>query len=429
MKGLVISAPASGSGKTTVTLGLIGALRARGLTVQPFKSGPDYIDPAFHRRAAERDSFNLDSWAMGRAQIAHLIARTSDADLAIAEGSMGLFDGVAQRGGCGNGASADIAALTGWPVVLVLDCKGQAQSAGAVALGFREMRRDVELAGVVLNRVASSRHEMLMRHALDPLGIPVLGVLPREAGIELPERHLGLVQAQELAALDSLLAAAAAAARLHLDLDAIIAAAGGGVVAGPFSPLPPPAQRIALAQDEAFSFVYPHLIQGWRTAGAEILPFSPLADQPPDDSAGACWLPGGYPELHAGRLAMAERFRAGLQRFSQTRPVHGECGGYMAMGAGLVDAQGVRHQMAGLLGLETSYEKRRMHLGYRRAQPLAGLYRQPLAGHEFHYATILAQPDEPLAQVTDANGDRVAETGSRRGHATGTFFHLIGEAP
>jgi len=429
MKGLVISAPASGSGKTTVTLGLIGALRARGLTVQPFKSGPDYIDPAFHRRAAGRDSFNLDSWAMGRAQIAHLIARTSDADLAIAEGSMGLFDGVAQRGGCGNGASADIAALTGWPVVLVLDCKGQAQSAGAVALGFREMRRDVELAGVVLNRVASSRHEMLMRHALDPLGIPVLGVLPREAGIELPERHLGLVQAQELAALDSLLAAAAAAARLHLDLDAIIAAAGGGVVAGPFSPLPPPAQRIALAQDEAFSFVYPHLIQGWRTAGAEILPFSPLADQCPDDSAGACWLPGGYPELHAGRLAMAERFRAGLQRFSQTRPVHGECGGYMAMGAGLVDAQGVRHQMAGLLGLETSYEKRRMHLGYRRAQPLAGLYRQPLAGHEFHYATILAQPDEPLAQVTDANGDRVAETGSRRGHATGTFFHLIGEAP
>lgn len=428
-RGLVISAPASGSGKTTVTLGLIAALRARGLVVQPFKSGPDYIDPAFHRAAAGRESFNLDSWAMGRAQIAHLIGAATGADIALAEGSMGLFDGVARAGGCGNGASADIAALTGWPVVLVMDCKGQAQSAGAIALGFREMRRDVRLAGVVLNRVASPRHEALMRHALDALAIPVLGVLPRAAGIELPERHLGLVQAQEHAALDALLLAAGKAAAQHLDLDAIIAAASGGIATQPFSPLPPPAERIALAQDDAFSFAYPHLVAGWRAAGATILPFSPLADQAPDESAGVCWLPGGYPELHAGQLAQAAQFRDGLRRFAETRPVHGECGGYMAMGAGLIDADGTRHRMAGLLGLETSYEKRRMHLGYRRAAPLAGLYQRALAGHEFHYATILAQPDAPLAQVTDANGDTVPETGSRRGHATGTFFHLIGEAP
>ncbi|WP_323033877.1 cobyrinate a,c-diamide synthase [Paracoccus sp. (in: a-proteobacteria)] len=428
-RGLVISAPASGSGKTTVTLGLIAALRARGLVVQPFKSGPDYIDPAFHRAAAGRESFNLDSWAMGRAQIAHLIGAATGADIALAEGSMGLFDGVARAGGCGNGASADIAALTGWPVVLVMDCKGQAQSAGAIALGFREMRRDVRLAGVVLNRVASPRHEALMRHALDALAIPVLGVLPRAAGIELPERHLGLVQAQEHAALDALLLAAGKAAAQHLDLDAIIAAASGGIATQPFSQLPPPAERIALAQDDAFSFVYPHLVAGWRAAGATILPFSPLADQAPDESAGVCWLPGGYPELHAGQLAQAAQFRDGLRRFAETRPVHGECGGYMAMGAGLIDADGTRHRMAGLLGLETSYEKRRMHLGYRRAAPLAGLYQRALAGHEFHYATILAQPDAPLAQVTDANGDTVPETGSRRGHATGTFFHLIGEAP
>lgn len=433
MKGLVISAPASGSGKTTVTLGLIAALRARGLAVQPYKSGPDYIDPAFHRAAAGRESYNLDSWAMGRAQIAHLIGAGAGAgaDIALAEGSMGLFDGVAVPGGCGNGASADIAALTGWPVVLVMDCKGQAQSAGAVALGFRQMRPDVRLAGVVLNRVASARHEALMRHALDPLGIPVLGVLPRAADIELPERHLGLVQAQEHAALEALLARAGEAASRHLDLDAIVAAASGGLAPEPFRPLRPPAMRIALAQDEAFSFIYPHLVAGWRAAGAEILPFSPLADQEPDDSAGACWLPGGYPELHAGRLAAAEHFRAGLLRFAETRPVHGECGGYMAMGAGLVDASEVRHRMAGLLGLETSYEKRRMHLGYRRAEPLAplaGAYAQRLTGHEFHYASILAQPDAALARVTDANGDAVAETGSRRGHATGSFFHLIAES-
>ncbi|SMO75679.1 cobyrinate a,c-diamide synthase [Paracoccus laeviglucosivorans] len=429
MKGLLITAPASGSGKTTVTLGLIAALRARGLVVQPFKSGPDYIDPAFHRAAAGRDSYNLDSWAMGRAQIAHLLGAAADADIALAEGSMGMFDGVATVGGLGNGASADIAALTGWPVVLVLDCKGQAQSAAAVALGFREMRRDVRLAGVVLNRVASPRHETLIRHALDPLGIAVLGVLPREAGIELPERHLGLVQASEHAALDALLERAGQAAARHLDLDAIIAASAGGIAAEPFLPLPPPGQRIALAQDDAFSFVYPHLIAGWRAAGADILPFSPLADQGPDDSAHVCWLPGGYPELHAGRLAAAGHFRAELRRFARTRPVHGECGGYMAMGAGLVDAAGQRHEMAGLLGLETSYEKRRMHLGYRRATPHGGLFGGPLTGHEFHYATILSQPDDRLARVTDANGDAVAETGSRRGHATGTFFHLIGEAP
>ena len=429
MKGILVSAPASGSGKTTVTLGLIAALRARGLAVQPFKSGPDYIDPAFHRAAAGRESYNLDSWAMGRAQIAHLIGSAGDADIAVAEGSMGLFDGVARAGGCGNGASADLAALTGWPVLLVIDAKGQAQSAAAVALGFRQMRADVALAGVVLNRVASPRHEALMRLAFDALAIPVLGVLPREAGIELPERHLGLVQAREHAGLQALLDRAGAAAMRHLDLDAIIAAARGGIAAEPFRPLPPPAERIALAQDDAFSFVYPHLIAGWRAAGATVLPFSPLADQAPDDSAGACWLPGGYPELHAGRLASARQFREGLRRFAQTRPVHGECGGYMAMGAGLVDAQGTRHEMAGLLGLETSYEKRRMHLGYRRAEPIAGLYSQPLAGHEFHYATILAQPDAALARVTDANGDAVPETGSRRGHASGTFFHLIGEAP
>lgn len=429
MRGLVVSAPASGSGKTTVTLGLIAALRARGMAVQPFKSGPDYIDPAFHHAAAGRDSFNLDSWAMGRDQIAHLLGAAEDADIALAEGSMGLFDGVATVGGLGNGASADIAALTGWPVLLVIDARGQAQSAAAVALGFREMRPDVALAGVVLNRVASARHEALMRLAFDALAIPVLGVLPREAGIELPERHLGLVQAQEHGALEAFLTAAGAAASRHLDLDGIVAAARGGIPRRPFAALPPPAERIALAQDDAFSFVYPHLIAGWRAAGATILPFSPLADQAPDDSAGACWLPGGYPELHAGRLASATQFRDGLRRFAKTRPVHGECGGYMAMGAGLVDAQGTRHEMAGLLGLETSYEKRRMHLGYRRAQPLAGLYRQQLTGHEFHYATILSQPDAPLARVTDANGAAVAETGSHRGHATGTFFHLIGEAP
>ena len=431
--GLMISAPASGTGKTTLMLGLLNALARRGVSVQPFKSGPDYIDPGFHRAAAGRASFNLDSWAMGSGMLGGLLGTAEGADLALAEGSMGLFDGVAKPGETGHGASADISVMTGWPVILMLDVSGQAQSAAATALGFRTMRPDVTLAGVVLNKVASPRHEMLLRLGMEAVGVPVLGALPRRGAVELPERHLGLVQAEEQPKLMSLLDAAGEFVAEHIDLDALLAAAGAtstptGVAQMP----PPPGQRIALARDAAFSFVYPHLLDNWRAAGSEILPFSPLADQAPDKSADICWLPGGYPELHAGPLAASETFRNGLKSFGETRPVHGECGGYMAMGAGLVDKAGNRHQMAGLLGLVTSYEKRKMHLGYRLATLQAPLPGQPegtrLRGHEFHYSTILSQPDAPLAHVVDANGADVPETGSRRGHATGTFFHLIAGA-
>ena len=431
--GLLISAPASGTGKTTLMLGLLRALSARGMAVQPFKSGPDYIDPGFHHAASGRASVNLDSWAMAPGLIGGLLGYAADADLVLAEGSMGLFDGVATPGATGTGASADIAALTGWPVVLVLDVSGQAQSAAAVARGFATMRPDVTLAGVVLNRVASPRHEALLRAGIANAGIEVLGALPRLKSIEMPERHLGLVQAEEHGALDSILAAAGDFVAENLDLDRIITVARPTQTpqADSHRP-PPPGQRIALARDAAFSFVYPHLMDGWCAQGAEVLPFSPLADQAPDDSADICWLPGGYPELHAGQLAAAETFRTGLQRFAETRPVHGECGGYMAMGAGLVAKDGTRHRMAGLLGLETSYAKRKMHLGYRQAAldfPLPGFANGAmLNGHEFHYSTILSQPDTPLALVTDANGAAVPETGSRRGNATGTFFHLIAEA-
>lgn len=436
--GLVIAAPASGSGKTTVTLGLIAALRARGCIVQPFKCGPDYIDPAFHAAAAGRDSCNLDSWAMPAGTIAALAAQAGDADLAIAEGAMGLFDGVLHPGEAGNGASADIARLLGWPVVVVLDAGGQAQTAAAVALGLARFRPGVAVAGVILNRVASARHESMLRAGFRETGLPVLGAIPRATELALPSRHLGLVQAEETDTLGAFLAKAAALVADAVDLAALraLARAGAPPEAAPVR-IRPPGTRIALARDRAFSFVYPHLLAAWRAAGATILPFSPLADEAPDPSADCCWLPGGYPELHAGRLAAAATFRSRLAEFAATRPVHGECGGYMAMGAGLIDAEGRRHAMAGLLGLETSFAARRMHLGYRSAVLGAAIPGLPagsrLRGHEFHYATILAQPDAPLAQVTDAAGQPVAETGSHRrlaggGCASGTFFHLIGEA-
>jgi cobyrinic acid a,c-diamide synthase len=434
-RGLVISAPSSGAGKTTLTLALARAYCDRGLKVQCFKNGPDYIDPAFHTAATGRASVNIDSWAMERDTIERLVARARDADLVLAEGSMGLFDGVATRGMCGTGASADIAEMMGWPVLLVLDPSGQAQTAAAVAVGLRDFRPGLRLAGVVLNRVASSRHEDLVRQAMANSGITVLGALPRHAPIAMPERHLGLVQAEEQGRLDDLIAVAARLIAERIDLDTLLRLAewdwspqGGSSVAI----AAPPGQRIALARDAAFSFVYPHLLEGWRAAGAEIIPFSPLADEAPDADADVCWLPGGYPELHAGRLAANDRFREALGAFAVARPVHGECGGYMALGMGLVDAQGTRHRMTGLLGLETSFAKRRLHLGYRVADltaPVPGHTQgSRLRGHEFHYASILAQPDAPLATVRDANGAGVAETGSYRGRVSGTFFHLIAEA-
>jgi len=429
--GLMISAPASGTGKTTVMLGVLRALRDAGLAVQPFKSGPDYIDPAFHRAASGREAYNLDSWAMGGDLMDAIAGQAAQADIVLAEGSMGLFDGVAKPGASGHGASAELAQRMGWPVVLVVDVSGQAQSAAAVALGFARYWPDLPFAGVILNRVASPRHERLVRLGMEAAGLPVLGALPRRGDLVLPERHLGLVQAVEHPDLERAISGYATFLRDHVDLDALVQCARAGRNYGT-APLPkPPAQRIALARDAAFSFTYPHLLEGWRRAGAEVIPFSPLADEAPDRDADLVWLPGGYPELHAGRLAAATRFREGLGEHARTRPVHGECGGYMALGEALIDKEGVRHQMAGLLGLVTSYAQRKMHLGYRRAElrlPMPGFAPGAgLRGHEFHYSTILAQPDAPLAQVRDAQGEIVPETGSCKGHVSGTFFHLIAE--
>ncbi|MCA0406209.1 MAG: cobyrinate a,c-diamide synthase [Proteobacteria bacterium] len=428
--GLVISAPASGTGKTTLTLGLLAAWRAAGVRVHPFKNGPDYIDPAFHKAASGVASVNLDSWAMPPALLEALAGEAQGADLILSEGSMGLFDGVVRPGASGMGASAELSKRFGWPVVLVLDVSGQAQSAAAIAHGFKTLDPALPFAGVILNKVASPRHEALVRAGMEGAGIRVFGALPKREAIALPSRHLGLVQAEERTDLPELLEDLAAFVVSHVDLPALRHAAGG--CARPDAkayPIIPPGQRIALARDAAFSFVYPHLMQGWRAAGAEILPFSALNDEAPDASADVCWLPGGYPELHAGRLAGNARFLGGLRRFAEAHPVHGECGGYMALGEALIDASGARHAMAGLLGLVTSFAKRKMHLGYRRATlavPMPGFGAGTrLRGHEFHYASILEAPDSPLAEVVDASGELLSECGSVRGKVTGTFFHLV----
>jgi cobyrinic acid a,c-diamide synthase len=432
--GLMITAPASGTGKTTVMLGLLRALANKGMTVQPFKSGPDYIDPAFHLAAAHRSSFNLDTWSMNAGMVGQIAKCADTADIVIAEGSMGLYDGVATSGESGRGTTAELAMRMGWPVVLVIDAGGQAQSAAAVALGFKQYAPDLPFAGVILNRVASPRHERLIRLGMEKINLPVLGVLPRRGDLALPERHLGLVQAIEHPDLEAAVANYAEFIAEHVDLDAIVAAARASTAtaAENGTAFSPPAQRIAIARDEAFSFTYPHVLESWRMAGAEVMPFSPLADEPPDSQADLVWLPGGYPELHAGRLSAAAKFQAGLKRHAETRPVHGECGGYMALGQTLIDKDGTRHKMVGLLGLVTSYEKRKFHLGYRLAklkQPMLGFdIGRQLRGHEYHYSTIIDQPDAALADVFDADGNLVPETGSWAGNVTGTFFHHIAEA-
>jgi cobyrinic acid a,c-diamide synthase len=431
--GIVIASPRSGAGKTTVTLGLLRALNLCGLKVQPFKCGPDYIDPAFHTAAANRPSINLDSWAMRRETIDALVrGHAADADLAVCEGLMGLFDGATMSGACGTGASADLAALTGWPVILVLDVSGQSQTAAAVALGCARYRADVEVAGVILNRVGSERHRRLVSEAIESLGLAILGALPRRENVVLPERHLGLVQAEESADLTQKLDALGGFLAQHVDLNAIRRIAGlGREFAISRSPrlLAPPGQRIAVARDAAFSFVYEHLLSAWRASGAEIIPFSPLADEPPCLSSDVVWLPGGYPELHAGTLSHAYAFMAGLRSAAAEKLIHGECGGFMVLGNGLEAADGQRYAMAGLLGLETSFLKRRLHLGYRkavlRADCTIGKTGTTILGHEFHYASILANSDEPLADIVGADGYKVGDKGARRGGVSGTFFHMI----
>ncbi|UFN49451.1 cobyrinate a,c-diamide synthase [Roseomonas sp. OT10] len=431
--GLIVAAPRSGSGKTTVTLALLAALRRRGMAVRAAKSGPDYIDPAFHAAATGREGGNLDSWAMPPGMLDQRLAEAAEgAELLVVEASMGLFDGVGEAPH--RGCAADLAARWGLPVLLVLDVSGQSQSAAAVARGFATHEPGVRVAGVVLNRVASERHHAQAARALEAVGLPVLGALPREAGIAVPERHLGLVQAAELPELAALLDRLADLGEAHLGLEAVRALAAplpppagtGGV------PLPPPGQRIALARDAAFGFAYPHVLAGWRSAGAEIHPFSPLADEAPPEACDACWLPGGYPELHAGRLAAAARFRDGMRRFAASRPVHGECGGFMVLGEGLEDAAGGRHAMLGLLGHATSFARRRMNLGYRVARLLAagplGGAGTVLRGHEFHYARVTDPgSDSPLATLSDAAGRDLGPGGGWRGRVSGSFFHAIAQ--
>lgn len=424
-KGFVLAAPHSGSGKTTLSIGLMRALKRRGFDVSPAKVGPDYIDPQFHEVASGVPSFNLDGWAMGAETLSSLgEVMKKEGSLCVIEGVMGLFDGAVKPGVLGHGATCEIAKFFKLPVILVVDCAGMGQSVAALVKGFAEFDKDVHIAGVILNKLGSLRHVAMMEDALEKIGMPVVGAIPRFEDMVLPSRHLGLVQATESSETNTQIDRIADHVEAHISVDLIAELAKPFEIEAtyPTSGLLPLGQHIAVAEDDAFRFFYPHLKRSWSEAQATLSFFSPLNDEAPNESADAIYLPGGYPELHAGRIAASETFMKGIRLAAeQGKVIYGECGGYMTLGAGLIDKDGVRHKMADLLPLETSFEKRKLHLGYRHVKRRDG---KIFRGHEFHYATIEREDGTSLFEDVDGQ----SFYGLQRETVSGSFVHLIDAA-
>lgn len=441
VSAFVIGAPSSGAGKTITTLGLIAAFKKLGLSVGSAKVGPDYIDPCFHQAAnAGRPCYNLDGWAMRQELITNLANHIfTDSDITIIEGVMGLYDGTCG----GEGSTAELAKCLNLPIVLVIDAGRAAQSVAAIALGFSLFDPNVKIAGVIFTHVASPRHEAMLRDAMAMTDIPVFGAIQKDKALSLPSRHLGLIQAREQEALSDLIEHAAERVASDVDLSSLYDATRlaathpivmGNVESRGFTPLPPLAQRIAIAQDVAFAFSYPHLIEYWRSFGAEIHFFSPLKNEAPAKNCDAIYLPGGYPELYASQIASAEKFHNAMRTHAEAGTlIYGECGGYMVLGEGLIDAYGKHYKMLGLLPITTSFAEPRLSLGYRHLQHTGTLpWPKKLRGHEFHYSCqqqkTFSKQDikgQGLFQAEDTNGFTRGTIGSIVGRVMGSYAHVI----
>ena len=423
MNIFLIAAPSSGAGKTLVTLGLLRAFKNMGVAVSSAKAGPDYIDPAFHAVATHSTCINLDPWAMRASYLASLVTETaSGSSHLVVEGMMGLYDGAAD----GKGSAADLAEGLGMPVILVVDVSSMSFSVAALVKGFRDHKPSLNFAGVILNKVGSPRHEAMLRNALVAENIRVFGAIPRVKSLELPSRHLGLVQAAEHEALEMFIEQAAETISGHCDLNALLDLQGDTKSQTECTGLQPLGQRIAIAHDRAFSFAYPHVLQAWQGAGAELFYFSPLEDEAPCADADAVFLPGGYPELFAEKLSNASRFKDGLVKAAKAKAlIYGECGGYMVLGAGITDADGNRHAMAGLLRLETSFEERKLHLGYRQIRANEFVLGDNLRGHEFHYTRAVLEDGPSLFEATDAMGNALGSFGLKDQNVMGSYMHII----
>lgn len=430
---LIIAGTHSGAGKTSVTLGLIGALRRRGLAVQPFKVGPDFNDSSYLTAAAWRPSRNLDTWMLPKATVLELFVRGSDgADLAIVEGVMGLYDGY--RGGSDEGSTAEVATLLHAPVILVVDVSGSVRSAAATALGFVAFDPAVTIAGVIADRVGGARHLGWLRDALAGAGIPLLGALPWDDRLALPERHLGLIPATErdhTAALAALADAAAA----HIDLDAITRIARQAppvVVPGQTAfPVmtPPPSVSIGVAQDQAFSFYYQDGLDLLASRGAALVPFSPLHDARLPQIDGL-YLGGGYPEVYAAELAANAPMRRQIAgAVADGMPVYAECGGMMYLARELIDAQGGEHAMAGVLPVTVAMDRGPAAIGYvtltAEADTLLLRSGEVVRGHEFHASTVSPHESLPLAFAVDEGRGMVdGRDGLMMGSVLASYTHL-----
>ncbi|WP_310383305.1 cobyrinate a,c-diamide synthase [Roseateles sp.] len=413
-KALLISAPSSGSGKTSVTASIARWHARLGLKVRVFKTGPDYLDPMVLQRASGHPVYQLDLFMGGLEHCRALLAEAAlDADLILVEGVMGLFDG--------KPSSADLAAAFGLPVLAVIDASAMAQTFGALALGLQKFRSDIQLCGVVANRVGSAGHGVMVGEGL-PDDLPLIAALPRDASLTLPERHLGLVQAIELPGLDALLDGWA-------DAWGAAVAPGFEFEAVRFEPQPVFAtsplllgKRIAVAQDAAFSFIYPANLDCLRALGAEVLTFSPLQGQSLPD-CDALWLPGGYPELHAETLNQHPSFFADLRRhLAADKPLLAECGGMLCLAMSLTDGAGRLHPMAGILPGQAMMQRKLSALGLQSIAWPECEQGSPLRGHTFHYSN-LATPLAPIATASNPNAGKAAEALYQQGSLRASYIH------
>jgi len=432
MRGVVIGSVCSGSGKTVIVSGLLRVLREQGVRVCGGKVGPDYIDPSFHELASQRPSLLCDLWALGHRRLAAMVADEADSGCThlVVEGVMGLFDkGV----GC---STAEVAAYLGSPVVLVIDVSAMAESVVAVADGFRARaaRMGVAVGGVIVNRVGGQRHRDLLRAALEAEGIAIYGMVPRRVEMALPQRLLGLVPSWEHKGNEAVIQGIADTVREHVDVAGLCAMMqpldyGQGAQEGSQAGIDVlfGGQRLAVAYDDAFCFVYGWMRQAWRKGGRDVTFFSPLADEAPPLDSDVVFLPGGYPERYAGRLASNRRFLGGLRACAGRGVfVYGECGGFMTLGRALCDREGQWHEMAGLLPCRTSIDEPQLALAYRQVRcprdtPL-GTQGTRWRGHEFHYARVTDTQKNQGLFIDETTGHPI---GLMQDKVAGSFVHLI----
>jgi cobyrinic acid a,c-diamide synthase len=440
MQTIVIAAPQSGSGKTTVTLGIMECLKRRGLQVAPFKVGPDFIDPGFHAQVCGRPSVNLDGWMCPEEFVHETFAHhVAGADVAVVEGVMGLFDGMS--GDSDQGSTAQVARILSAPVILVVDARSQARSAAALVKGFVEFDPRVRVAGVVFNNVGSDNHARVLSEALASAlpSVRLIGCLPREERLQLPSRHLGLVTAQEHPLSTEFRQLLAETVERHLDLAGMLALASGSGTAPPPAARPDDenpeaaAVRIAVARDAAFCFLYEDNLRLLRRAGAELVEFSPLADDGLPAGVAGIYLPGGYPEIFADTLAANEPMKEAIRgAVASGMPVYAECGGFIYLSQGVTDHRGhgdTLHPLVGIYPVTASMLPRRKALGYRQLETVAPSILGPAAtmarGHEFHYSEMGVMPPEVERRYrVSRRGEELGLEGYVVNNCLASYLHL-----